>query len=152
MGIVEYEREHRTLGFLLRDKARRRGNTPFAFYRDRSITYEALEEQSNRIANALIQRLGVRKGDRIAVMFPNCAEYVVLQFAVSKTGGIQVPVNIEAKGELLAHFLQNSDPASIVLHSQFLPLLQSIRRPASSLSAVDRLQRYRRDAKLDSGG
>jgi len=57
----------------------------------RTLTYAALQEQCNRIANALRDR-GVGKGDRVAVYLPMLPETVVAQLAIAKLGAVFVPV------------------------------------------------------------
>jgi acetyl-CoA synthetase len=57
----------------------------------RTLTYAALQEQCNRIANALRER-GVGKGDRVAVYLPMLIETVVAQLAIAKLGAVFVPV------------------------------------------------------------
>jgi len=57
----------------------------------RTLTYAALQEQCNRIANALRDR-GVGKGDRVAVYLPMLSETVVAQLAIAKLGAVFVPV------------------------------------------------------------
>ncbi|KAL7621492.1 hypothetical protein AAE478_008815 [Parahypoxylon ruwenzoriense] len=57
-----------------------------------TLTYEALDVQSNSLAHAL-RSLGVRKGDRVAVSLGNVAEHIVLMYALFKLGAILVPLN-----------------------------------------------------------
>jgi len=57
----------------------------------RTLTYAALQEQCNRIANALRER-GVGKGDRVAVYLPMLPETVMAQLAIAKLGAVFVPV------------------------------------------------------------
>ncbi|MCA1599918.1 MAG: AMP-binding protein, partial [Chloroflexi bacterium] len=57
----------------------------------RTLTYAALQEQCNRIANAL-RDCGVGKGDRVAVYLPMLSETVVAQLAIAKLGAVFVPV------------------------------------------------------------
>lgn len=57
-----------------------------------SLTYEALDEISNRVAQSL-QSMGVKKGDRVAVSLGNVPEHVVMTYALFKLGAILVPLN-----------------------------------------------------------
>jgi len=57
----------------------------------RTLTYAALQEDCNRIANAL-RAHGVGKGDRVAVYLPMLPETVVAQLAIAKLGAVFVPV------------------------------------------------------------
>ena len=55
-------------------------------------TWEELEDQVNRVATGLL-RLGVRKGHRVGIWAPNCAEWTVIQFATARIGAILVTIN-----------------------------------------------------------
>ncbi|MFH1351229.1 MAG: class I adenylate-forming enzyme family protein [Pseudomonadota bacterium] len=111
---------------MLEDKAQPLKDKVFAYYKDETLTYEELNDKANRIANSLIKEMGVKKGDRVAVMFSNCMDYILLQFGIAKSGGLQVPINIEAKGDLLAHFLNNSNPEVLIIGQKFLPLVKEV--------------------------
>jgi fatty-acyl-CoA synthase len=96
------------LGDILRRHARVRGaKTAYVIGEDR-VTYAAFHARSNQLARALA-RLGVGRGDRVAVMATNRVEYPIIYFAVLKLGAIVVPVNARfTAGEV----------ASIVGHAQ----------------------------------
>ncbi|KAG7141161.1 putative acyl-CoA synthetase YngI like protein [Verticillium longisporum] len=63
-----------------------------ADFQETSLTYEALDLLSNRLANSL-RSLGVKKGDRLAVSLGNCSEFAALTYAAFKLGAILVPLN-----------------------------------------------------------
>src|SRR4030042_315751 len=56
------------------------------------ITFQQLNQQVNRLANALIS-LGVKKGDRVSLLMPNCPQFVISYYAVLKAGGVVVATN-----------------------------------------------------------
>jgi len=56
------------------------------------LSYKRLEQQVNRLANALIS-LGVKKGDRVVLLLPNCPQFVISYYAVLKAGGAVVATN-----------------------------------------------------------
>lgn len=71
---------------------------------DRQISFTRLDEDSNRIANALL-KMGVNRGDRVAVLLPNCPEFAAIYFGVVKAGGVAVLLDIKYKAtELVALF------------------------------------------------
>ncbi|MHB8084572.1 MAG: AMP-binding protein [Dehalococcoidia bacterium] len=65
---------------------------PMAIFMKRELSYRELEDHSNAMANALIAD-GVKKGDRVAVLFLNCPQSFVAYFAIWKAGAIVVPLN-----------------------------------------------------------
>jgi long-chain acyl-CoA synthetase len=82
----------RTLLDYLADLARERGNEAAILFKGAAMSYAELESQSNAFAAALVS-LGVRPGDRIALLLPNCPQFLVAQYGVWKTGGIVVALN-----------------------------------------------------------
>ncbi|HJP17238.1 MAG TPA: long-chain fatty acid--CoA ligase [Nitrospinota bacterium] len=67
------------------------GKTALIFFGNK-ISYRELNSIVNRIASALAD-IGVKKGDRIALILPNCVEFVIVYFAALKIGAIVVPTN-----------------------------------------------------------
>ncbi len=119
--------EHHTVPFVLRHQAGRLGDQPFWTWCDDSpLSFAALDALSDRVA-AGFTALGVERGDRVALIAPNCREFVPLWFGASKAGAIEVPVNPDLKGRLLAHVLSNSGATLIVVHATRLENLASAR-------------------------
>lgn len=83
--------------------------------RDRSLTYGAMEAQVSAVAGALRQR--VAAGDRVAIWLPKSLEAVVLTFAISRAGGIAVPVNSVLRSQQLGHILADSGASMLVTHA-----------------------------------
>jgi long-chain acyl-CoA synthetase len=61
-------------------------------FKGRSVSYGRLEAESTAFAAALWS-IGVRKGDRVALLLPNCPQFVIAQFGAWKTGAVVVGVN-----------------------------------------------------------
>jgi crotonobetaine/carnitine-CoA ligase len=118
--IEDYPKEERTVGGLLARQARKLGNKVFLQHERGRVTYAELDSATNRVANAL-RKAGIRKGGKVAVMLPNCPEYVTMQFAVAKAGGVQVPINTEFTPELVSFTLENCDAEVLVVDEAFLP-------------------------------
>ncbi|WP_157245552.1 AMP-binding protein, partial [Nonomuraea typhae] len=73
----------------------------------RRWTYAELDAEVNRLAAALIAR-GVAKGDRVGIWAPNCAEWVIVQYATAKIGAILVNVNPAYRAHELAYVVRQS--------------------------------------------
>jgi carnitine-CoA ligase len=119
--------EQHTLPFVLRHQAARLGEQPFWTWCDDSpLSFAALDALSDRLAAGLTG-LGAGRGDRIALIAPNCREFVPLWCAVSKIGAVEVPINPDLKGRLLAHVLANSGATIVVVHVTRLENLATAR-------------------------
>ncbi|MCG5073591.1 class I adenylate-forming enzyme family protein [Paraburkholderia tagetis] len=81
---------------------------------DERLTWNALDERVRRVATGLSRR-GVGKGDRVALLLSNRAEFVIAMFAVTCLGAIFVPMNIrEQKPEL--QYVLNHCGAILLIH------------------------------------
>src|SRR4026207_1616497 len=84
----------------------------------RKFTYAALDRRTNRLAGALAAR-GVGKGDRVALLAPNCAEYFELQFACGRLGAIMLPLNWRLTVPELSYILADATPRLLVHDRSF---------------------------------
>ncbi len=121
----EYPLEERTIGRILADKAGRIGDRTWLLWQGKRYSYAALDDMTNRYANGF-RSLGIRKGDHVVVMLPNCAEFFWVIWGLGKLGAVAVPINTAAKGELLAYFINQSDSAWAVVDEEFLERIAAI--------------------------
>jgi long-chain acyl-CoA synthetase len=82
----------RTLVDYLADLARERADKPAILFKGASMSYADLDAQSTAFAAALTD-LGIKPGDRIALLLPNCPQFMVAEFGIWKAGGIVVALN-----------------------------------------------------------
>jgi len=82
---------------------------------DTTLTYAELDRAGDALAAAL-QRAGVGRGDRVAVMADNSAEVVVAVFAAAKAGAVFVVVNPTTKPDKLAYILGDCGVAALIAH------------------------------------
>ena len=100
---------------------------------DRSFTYEQLSEYSNRFASALA-KLGVRKGDRVALLAPNCSEFIISAYGILKSGAIATTVNSGYREREVAHQLNDSGSSTLVVHESLEPLADAVRGEVPGLA------------------
>ena len=81
-----------TLLDFLANLARDHPDKPALLFKGTSMSYAELESQSNACAAAFAS-LGVRPGDRVALLLPNCPQFLVAQFGIWKAGGVVVALN-----------------------------------------------------------
>lgn len=90
------------------------------------VSYKTLQERVDALAQGL-QKRGVKKGDVVALLLYNCAEYVEITFAVNKIGGIWLPLNFRLAGEELAYILNHAEAKILISEGEFKPIIQGIR-------------------------
>jgi acyl-CoA synthetase (AMP-forming)/AMP-acid ligase II len=72
-------------------------------------------------------KLGVEKGDRVAMLQVNTSQCVEVYFAVAKIGAIYVPLNFRAKGAELTYMLNSSESNTIFMGDRYIDLVKSIK-------------------------
>jgi long-chain acyl-CoA synthetase len=90
------------------------------------MTYGQLRDASLRFATAL-HHLGVRKGDRVAIMLPNCPQFPVVFFGLLRLGAIAVNTNPLYVAREMKEQFNDAGAETAVLLSTFFPRLQEIR-------------------------
>jgi acyl-CoA synthetase (AMP-forming)/AMP-acid ligase II len=98
---------------------RTHGDATFLVYEDERVTFSAWHKAVARLA-AELQRLGVKKGDRVALASRNLPEWPVVFFAVTTIGAICVPLNAWWTGPELAYGLSNSGAKVLVCDGERL--------------------------------
>jgi len=124
------------MSHLLDEHASRNGGKVFVRDRQSQATYREMAEGSDRVANHLHGAIGVKPGDKVAVLLANSVDFLYVQFGVAKAGAVMVPVNTLATADLLAHFLNNSDASVVILEKELLPLVASVRARTPKVKAL----------------
>ncbi len=90
------------------------------------LSYKHLEQQVNRLANALIN-LGVKKGDRVVLLLPNCPQFVISYYAVLKAGGAVVATNPLYSPREMEHQFNDCGAETIIVLSLFYRTVAEIK-------------------------
>ncbi len=104
----------RTLSGILRAQARERGSkVAIHVPPEREITYAGLEKNVGIFAAFLASR-GIRPGDRIAILLPNVAEFVVSYFGAISAAAVAVPVNYRLSPPEIGYILSDCSASAVV--------------------------------------
>jgi long-chain acyl-CoA synthetase len=127
---------------LLEARVRSRPEAAFLFSESdgRQFTYSEFDRAVNRAANMLASH-GVEKGDVVSLLLPNSAEYIIAYFACWKLGALAGPVNSLLKHQEVAYVISNSEAKALLVHGDFLPVIESIRTHLPLLKSVVRFER-----------
>ncbi len=102
---------------------------------DRRYSYAEFETAVLR-CGAMLAEQGIRKGDVVSLLLPNSAEYIIGYFACWSLGALAGPVNSLLKAEEIAYVMSNSEAKAILVHVDFLPIIESIRSDLPNLNTV----------------
>lgn len=110
---------------LLDSKAKALFNKPAFIFKGQIITFQQLRENVFRFADSLI-KLGIKKGDKVAIYLPNSPEYIYSYLAIWCCGATSVPLD---------YMLTEDELDSCISHSEAIALIAKP-KPALSLSAI----------------
>jgi len=110
---------------LLIDTARRFPDRAALQFYGRRISYRQFDALTDRFAQALL-RLGVRKGERVAIMLPNCPQAVIAYFGALKAGAWVVATNPLYVGAEIAHQMTDAGAETIVALDLFYPRINEV--------------------------
>ncbi len=110
----------------LENTAERVGDKTAIVYGERRVSFTSLEEDSNKFAQALV-KLGIKRGDRVAMLQNSSSEFVVVFFGIMKVGGIAVPLDTRYVADELVSLGNDCTPTVIVSETVLLePLLKAL--------------------------
>ncbi len=101
----------------------------------RKFSYEEFKSAVNRAARMLASH-AVGRGDVVSLLMPNSPEYIIAYFACWKLGAIAGPINSLLKAQEVSYVISDSETRTLLVHSDFLPTIESIRKELPRLRAV----------------
>lgn len=117
---------NRPLTWLLDETSSRYPNHTALIYYGTKITYAQLSNLANRFAIGL-QRLGVKKGDRIAIALPNIPQYPIAFYGALRAGAVVVPTNPLYTKHEMQHQMADSGARVLVMLDSFYPVVREVR-------------------------
>lgn len=104
-------------------------------FKDQEITYEGFIFAVKRVANGFLS-LGVRKGDRVAILLQNCVEFPYAWLAANMIGAVMVPVNGRFVEKEIRYILEHSGAKVLVTSNEYLEAVNSIQGELPSLETL----------------
>jgi long-chain acyl-CoA synthetase len=101
-----------------------------------TLSFADVDRQSAAFAAWLQQRLGVKKGDRIAVMLPNLLAFPIACIGILRAGAVQVNVNPLYTPRELEHQLQDSGSETLVIFNGSTPTLAEVAAQAGIKTVI----------------
>ncbi len=119
-----------TLGQMLTAHARLHPSRMGARDLERSLTFLQWNSRACRLANGLLG-LGLKKGDRVAVLAYNAVEWVEIYIAAAKAGLVAVPLNFRLVGPEIRYIVDDSEAAAFIVQDQLLSAVEDIGKDLS---------------------
>ncbi len=122
------------VGLLLPRHARFRSEHLAVVCGDERLSFRQLDARVNRLANALLH-LGLRKGDKLAVIVPNCLEVLDAYWAAARLGVVLVPLSPLLRGQALVTLLRDSDAAAVMAGRDLVGEIDQVRDELPGIAA-----------------
>jgi len=105
--------------------ARDHASKPALLFKGAEVSYARLQRESDAFAAALVA-LGVKKGDRVALVLPNCPQFFVAEVGAWKAGAVVCPVNPTYTERELEHALKANGAATVVTLTPFYDRVKDV--------------------------
>ena len=126
LPALPYRQGEKPLHEYLREHARRQPHEAALIWYGRALSWQELDELSDRFAQRL-HRLGVRAGDRVALFMNNCPQYVIAHCGIQKLGAIVGPCGPLFKAMELEYQLADLGAEVVVAADSLYPVLDAVR-------------------------
>ena len=110
----------------LEDSTAKHPNQVACVYLDKEMTYAELKLQVDKLATALAD-LGVKKGDKVATILPNCPQFIVSDYAIMRLGAVHVPISILHQPPDLSYEIGESGAETVICSYVRLERVNSIK-------------------------
>jgi acyl-CoA synthetase (AMP-forming)/AMP-acid ligase II len=114
------------IGSLFSRHARYRPNHPAVVFGDQRLTWSEFNHSINRLAHALLG-MGIRKGDKVATILPNCLEQLEVYWASAKIGAVVVPSSTLLLEKAMKTLLRDSDAVMLITNADFVDKINTIK-------------------------
>jgi len=123
------------IGGLLEDATSRSPEKPLLVFKDQEIAYQDFLETVRSVANGLLS-LGVKKGDKVAILLPNCLEFPYSWLGANCIGAVMVPVNDRFVDDEIKYILNHSEARVLFTSDRYLEAVERIKGDAPHLHTI----------------
>jgi long-chain acyl-CoA synthetase len=106
------------LGVILRESAKRHSEKTAIVIGDTLVSYGQLHAYAQKLAGSL-KRLGVHRGQHVALMLPNVPQFTIAYYAIHYIGAVVVPLNVLLKPDEIHYHLEDSDSVALIVWEGF---------------------------------
>src|SRR5689334_6166973 len=111
---------------LIRKRVAEHPDATWLKWHDEEVAWRDVLSNAQRAANGLLE-LGVKPGERVAILMSNCPEFIWVHFGILLIGAHSVPVNISQRGATLAHILRDSEAVVAVYEEDLREAVHAVR-------------------------
>lgn len=112
------------IGLTLSRNANRTPEKTAIIFEEETLSFQALNQEVNRLAHGLV-KLGIQKGDHVAMMQMNTDQFAIVYYAIMKVGAVAVPMNVRLTASEVSYILKDSDSIAVFYDETFEPVIES---------------------------
>jgi long-chain acyl-CoA synthetase len=116
-----------TIRALLKERGGRLSDKVFLLFEDRTYTYADLLSRSREVAS-ILTTAGVKKGDRVSIIFENSPEYIFCFFGIASIGAVMVPVNVNYKPDEIDYVVSHSEAKTVIFSERYVQAIDALRQ------------------------
>jgi acyl-CoA synthetase (AMP-forming)/AMP-acid ligase II len=105
---------------------------------ERRLTWRQFESETARAANGM-GVLGLRPGDRVAVLMDNSLEMVILLFGILRYGGVAVPLNVSISDSSVARMIEDADARAVFASDRHCRRIDDLRPQSANVARAARV-------------
>ncbi|PCJ16624.1 MAG: long-chain-acyl-CoA synthetase [Gammaproteobacteria bacterium] len=118
--------ENQSMATLVEDLVVEHSGRPAIHYLDKTLTYAELNSEANKVAHYL-QLQGVQRGDVVALLMHNRADYFINFLAIAKVGACTALLNHTQSGKVLAHSINLVSPVAAIIGEESMSQFDAVR-------------------------
>jgi long-chain acyl-CoA synthetase len=120
---------------LVRETAKRLPDKAALVFHDEPVSYAQLDAEIDKAAAGLAD-LGIKPGDRVALLVHNVPHFVYAYYGALRAGGVVIPLNTMLTGEEIAYILGDAQARVVIAAEPFVPVLDGLRETLPMLEHV----------------
>jgi long-chain acyl-CoA synthetase len=121
----------KTLVDIIDDACKENPNNPMLLFMGRKMSYAEVQKLSDEFGAALAAR-GIKKGDRVVLVMPNCPQALICRWGIWKAGALVVHINPSYTESEMEHALKDCQAETIVVLSSFYKLVKKVQKRTSA--------------------
>ncbi|MDP8255164.1 MAG: AMP-binding protein [Candidatus Alcyoniella australis] len=110
---------------LLNERARKYADKTFLFFEESTTSYGQLNRSTSSVAAGL-GNMGVAHGDRVALLLPNCPQFVQSFLGIMRLGAVAVPLNTHLKHDEIRNIVQHCGARTLIVHHTRVERVRSL--------------------------
>ena len=123
MIVMNGDKFQLTIDKIFSSSVRNNPNQIISYMGKENVTYEQFMKRVYEIARGLV-KIGVKKGDKVAVLEWDSLRYLEAYYAIPLAGGVLHTVNIRYPPDLIFYTMQHADDRFVIVRDEFVPLIE----------------------------